>query len=151
MTSTDPRIFRSAYLETIYTANGVSFQFSDLETGATLYNGRRFCLVTAANPRSEALPEARNDALNLEMKSRLNSRGWAFTDSLGHDPTGTWREPGFLIWDATLEEVLALGRDFGQNAIVYGESGRVALAWCDTGELEWLTAKTLPRAENLRP
>jgi hypothetical protein len=143
MTSTDPKIFRSAYLETIYTADGVSFKFSDLETRVPLYNGRRFGLITAANPRSKALSDARNDALNLELKSRVISCGWAFTDSLGHDPSGAWREPGLLIWDATLEDVLALGRDFGQNAVVYGESGRVALAWCDTGELEWFAVRVL--------
>ncbi|NJK45259.1 MAG: DUF3293 domain-containing protein [Pleurocapsa sp. SU_196_0] len=119
----DPKNFRAAYLETMYTANDVSFRFTDLEPGVTLYDGRRFSLITAANPRSEALSDARNDALNLEMKSCVLARGWAFTDSLGHDPTGTWREPGFLIWDAALEDVLALGRDFGQNAIVYGRIG----------------------------
>jgi Protein of unknown function (DUF3293) len=143
MTESHPKEFRAAYLETVYEAGGEAFQFSPLETGIALYQGRRFTLITAANPRSAAFSDAENDARNLQMSREIEARGWHFEASLGRSPSGDWCEPGFLIWDAPLEDVLELGRGFGQNAIVYGEDGRIALAWCDDGDLEWFHARRL--------
>jgi hypothetical protein len=137
----NPKDFRDAYLETIYRAAGSSFQYSSEPTDFRLFDGRTFSLMTAANPRSEPFSDADNDARNLEMQAVMESKGWSLEPSEGVSPAGEWREPGFLIWDAPLEKVLQVGRNFGQNAVVYGTDGRIALAWCDDGELEWFTAK----------
>jgi hypothetical protein len=141
MSDAHPKNFRQAYLETVYEAGTVAFRFTPLETGFTLYDGKRFFLITAANPRSEPFTDDANDARNLEMRGVLEAGNWSFETSLGRSPSGDWREHGFLIWDAPLEAVLELGRMFGQNAVVYGENGRIALAWCDDGDLEWFFAQ----------
>ena len=137
----NPRDFRSAYLETVYTAGGISWVFSPVDAGLELNGGRRFTLVTAANPRSEAWSDADNAGRNQQMQLEIAANGWAFETSVGSSPQGDWREQGFLIWDAPLDEIVSVGRKFGQNAICYGEAGRVALVWCDDGQLEWFYAK----------
>ena len=136
-----PKDFKSAYLETVYTAGGISWLFSPVDAGLELYGGRRFALITAANPRSEAWSEADNDQRNAEMRLEIVAKGWTFAESVGSSPNGDWREYGCLIWDAPLDQVVNIGREYGQNAICYGEAGRVALVWCDSCELEWFYAK----------
>jgi Protein of unknown function (DUF3293) len=137
----NPKDFRQAYFETVYRAAGVAFRFSSLQTGVVLYGGRPFALLTAANPRSEAFPDEENATLNARMRHDLESKGWAITESLGTDVKHEWLEPGFLVWDAPLPDILEIGRRFGQNAVVFGEAGRVALVWCDDAELEWFNAE----------
>ena len=137
----NPKDFRSAYLETVYTAGGISWLFSPIDTGLELYDGRKFALITAANPRSEAWSDADNDQRNAELRLEIAAKGWAFEESVGSSPSGDWREYGCLIWDAPLEAVLKIGRHYGQNAICHGEAGRVALVWCDDGETEWFYAR----------
>lgn len=137
----NPKDFRSAYLETVYTAGGISWVFSPSDTRLELYNGRRFALMTAANPRSELCSDADNAGRNQRMQLEIAAQGWSFTESLGSSGNGDWREHGFLIWDAALEKLVKIGREYGQNAICFGEAGRVALVWCDDGETEWFYAK----------
>lgn len=141
ITSMNPKDFTSAYVETVYTAGGISWVFSSEDSGLELYGGRTFALITAANPRSEPWSDADNAGRNAAMQLEIAAHGWAFEGSIGSSPIGDWREHGFLIWDAPLEEVLKLGRDYGQNAVCYGSSDRVALVWCDDGDLEWFYAK----------
>jgi hypothetical protein len=139
----NPKDFRSAYLDTVYDAGGVRFQYSETNTGLVLYSGKRFTLMTAANPRSQNLSDADNAERNAQMRAAIQASGRGFEASLGMSPDGSWQEHGFLIWDAPLIEVLKLGRTFGQNAIVYGELGRIALAWCDDELMEWFYAKAV--------
>jgi hypothetical protein len=128
---------RQSYLETIYHAGDEAFTLSARGTGEAIFGGRRFTLITAQNPFSQPLPDAENAKRNNQMRLEIETRGWAYGDSSGSSPDQTWREDGFVIWDAPVQDVLELGRRFEQNAIVYGEADRVALGWCDTGELEW--------------
>ena len=137
----NPKDFRSAYVETVYTAGGISWVFSPVDAGLELYCGRRFALITAANPRSEMWSDADNDQRNAEVRLEIAAKNWAFTTTVGSSPNGDWRERGCLIWDAPLDEVVKIGQRYGQNAICYGEAGRVALVWCDDGETEWFYAK----------
>jgi hypothetical protein len=133
----NPKDHRQSYLETIYHVGDEAFTLSARATGYLLFAGRRFSLITAQNPFSQVLSEAENLERNRKMQLELEARSWAYGDSSGTSPDQAWREDGFVIWDAPLEDVLELGRRFEQNAIVYGEAGRVALGWCVTGELEW--------------
>ena len=137
----NPKDFRSAYLETVYTAGGISWVFSPEDCGLQVYGRRRFALITAANPRSEAWSDADNDRRNSELEESLYAYGWEYDQSLGSSPTGEWHEKGFTIWDGDVNVGLFFAREFEQNAIVYGEAGRVALVWCDDGDLEWFYAE----------
>lgn len=144
---TDPRAFRQAYLETIYHAQDIAFTLSRQPTGITLFDGRAFGLITAANPFSTPLSNEENDARNRAMQRELERLGLSYGPSLGTDRTGSWQEPGFIIWDTSAEAILSLGRQFDQNAIVYGVAQRVSLGWCADQRMEWFHARFPARLE----
>jgi len=138
---TDPKTFRQSYLETIYCAENLRFTLRDSLEGDLLWDGRLFALITAANPRSQVLPDEENKLRNAALEGEFIARGWRYGPSFGTDRAETWREDGFIVWDETADDLLELGREFEQNAIVYGASGGVALGWCDTRELERFKAR----------
>lgn len=141
----NPRNHRRAYLETIFSAHGVAFRLSDEPTGARLYEGRTFTLITNSNPRSLRLTDAENAARNLTMQRELERSSLSFGSSLGTSRDGTWHEQGFIIWDTPPDVTLEIGRRHEQNAIVFGRQDRVALGWCDDHELEWMYARLEPK------
>ncbi|MEE4639196.1 MAG: DUF3293 domain-containing protein [Wenzhouxiangella sp.] len=77
-------------------------------------------LITACNPASHAQSERRNQAANRQLQSELSRRKLVFSQTLALDPEDRWPdEPGFLIAGLAREAAAALGRRFGQNAIVW--------------------------------
>ena len=135
------RDFKLAYLETVYNTVAHRFTLSEEDLGLGLFAGRRFSVLTAANPFSKELSEAENAARNLEMQLEIEKLGFEHDWSYGEQSDQTWREDGFVIFDAPLEVTLELARKFEQNAILHGVDSRVALAWCDNEELEWYFAQ----------
>ena len=109
--------------------------------GLELFAGRRISVLTAANPFSKELSASENQARNLEMQLEIEKLGFEHDWSYGEQSDQTWREDGFVIFDAPLEVALDLGRKYEQNAILHGFDSRVALAWCDNEELEWFFAR----------
>jgi hypothetical protein len=130
-----------AYVETVYNTAAHRFTLSSEDMELELFTGRRFSVLTAANPFSKQLSDSENAARNLDMKLEIEKLGFDFEWSYGEQSDHSWREDGFVIFDAPLEVTLELGRKFEQNAILYGVDSRVALAWCDNGELEWFFAR----------
>ena len=131
------RDFRVAYLETVYVTETLRFTLSSTDFGITVFEGRRFCLLTAANPFSQELTLAENGERNLELERQIKALGLGYSWSYGEQSDSSWREDGFVIFDVSLETAMLLARTFDQNAILYGQDARVALAWCDNEELEW--------------
>jgi hypothetical protein len=89
-------------------------------------------IVTACNPASRRRDTARNRHANVLLLRRLDAMGLAWLPALAHG-TGAeahlWDEPGFALPGAPREAVVALGRRFGQNAVVWMDAaGRVSLA-----------------------
>jgi hypothetical protein len=141
---THPKSFRQNYLETLYSAENVRFTLQDTLEGDKLWEGRLFALITAANPRSKPLSDEENNLRNAMLEGELLARGWKYGPSFGTDRAVSWKEDGFVVWDQTADDLLELGREFQQNAIVYGAAGWVALGWCDDWELERFTAQLEP-------
>jgi len=141
---TDPKTFRESYLEAIYGAESLRFTLHSALEGDLLWNGRLFALITAANSRSQVLSKGENKLRNAMLEGELIARGWKYGSSFGTNRAASWREDGFIVWDETLDDVLELGREFEQNAIVYGASGWIALGWCDAWELERFKARLEP-------
>ena len=79
--------------------------------------------ITASNPGSEPRPPAENQAANGKLleTQRLLSRTCLLGE--GRAPDGSWGERSFLILGTPRDEAAALGRAFGQNAIVFCEKG----------------------------
>ena len=85
---------------------------------------RTAAFVTAANPGSKPRPKAENQAANQKLleSQRLLSR--TCLEGEGRAPDRSWAERSFLVLGIPLAEAEALGRSYGQNAIVFCEKGR---------------------------
>src|SRR3954469_18813194 len=85
---------------------------------------RMAAFITASNPRSKPRPKEENEAANARLleSQRLLSR--TCLEGEGRSPDGNWAERSLLILGIPLAEAEALGRAYGQNAIVFCEKGR---------------------------
>jgi hypothetical protein len=91
-----------------------------------------WALITASNPYSQILAELENQQRHQKLKEHLQELQYPWLEALGRDQTGTWTpEPSFWILGIERSQAIAIGRQFEQNAIVYGELHQPA-------ELQWL-------------
>jgi len=79
--------------------------------------------VTAANPRSEKKSAAENAAALALLDQVIAAAGYPWRAGEGREPDGGWVEPSRLVMGIYRENAEALGRLFGQNAIVFVEKG----------------------------
>jgi len=86
--------------------------------------------VTACNPRSVCLPDEENAPRTAELEVALRDGGWPHHRGISVGRNGGWAEASFLVLGIPEGEAVALGRRFGQNAIVAGRAGEPArLVW----------------------
>lgn len=80
--------------------------------------------LTAVNPRSERKPPDENVAAMRSLESEVSAAGFPWLPGEGRDPHGQWPpEPSLFVLGISVEEAAALGRRYGQNAIVFVEKG----------------------------
>ena len=79
--------------------------------------------VTAANPRSKPRPAAENAAALATLDQLIAAAGYPWRAGEARDPDGSWVEPSRLVVGIYRENAEALGRLFGQNAIVFVQKG----------------------------
>lgn len=103
-------------------------------TDFLLLNARRsFAFVTAYNPYSvRQLSLVENQARHARLTAELTSRHLPFLPASARDTADRWPvEDGVFVLDASLGEMLAIGRHYGQNAILWGEVGELpGVLWC---------------------
>ena len=81
--------------------------------------------ITAANPRGEAAGAWRNEVANAALVESLAKAGHRCFEGEGRDPQGRWTpERSALVIGIARADAEAVGRAFGQNAIVFIERGR---------------------------
>jgi hypothetical protein len=81
-------------------------------------------VVTAFNPRSVVLTEAENRERHTRLTALLDARGHDYALGEGRDPTGHWKaELECVVFALSLEQGLAIARQFDQNAIVFVTRG----------------------------
>jgi len=79
--------------------------------------------VTAANPRGEVTTPWKNEIANAALVQTL--AGYSCFEGEGRDPQGRWTpERSALVVGISRSDAEAVGRAFGQNAIVFVEKGR---------------------------
>ena len=90
-----------------------------------------WAFITAFNPYSQRLERSENLRHNRLLAEAIEQRGLAFLNAEGRDPSGLWPvEESFFILGITQADAVALGKQFCQNAILYGEIGEPAkLLW----------------------
>ena len=80
--------------------------------------------VTAANPRSGKRTAAQNAEAMAALDGMLAAAGYPRYPGEGRAGDGSWREPSVLAVGIYRENAMALGRLFGQNALVFIEKGK---------------------------
>ena len=80
--------------------------------------------VTASNPHSKPRPAAENQAANERLLESQRLLARTCLEGEGRATDASWAERSFLILGIPLAEAEALGRAFGQNAVVFCEKGR---------------------------
>jgi hypothetical protein len=76
--------------------------------------------ITACNPRSAPLSDADNHQRQLALAAEVTRRGLFFLPGVGQHSSNGWPgEPSYLVFGLSLEEAMALGREWEQNAIVW--------------------------------
>ncbi len=91
------------------------------DAGATTW-----AYVTAWNPGSVKQTADENARLQALLVAEVGAHGWQTYPGEGVGVSAWLAEKSLLIIGATREEGLALGRQFNQLAVVYGEAGKVA-------------------------
>lgn len=80
--------------------------------------------LTAANPGSVVKTARQNLMATATLVESQTALGYACYEGEGRDPTGAWpAEPSVLVVGIPRAEAEALGRAFGQNAIVWFDRG----------------------------
>ncbi|MCX7184674.1 MAG: DUF3293 domain-containing protein [Nitrosospira sp.] len=76
--------------------------------------------ITACNPGSQPHSLAANQVAQARLHEELSRHTDQIIEGTGSDPSGIWpAEPSLLALGVELEVAEALGRQFGQNAIVW--------------------------------
>lgn len=76
--------------------------------------------VTAWNPYSEETGPEQNNAAQARLEAELKLRALAYIPGVGQHPSQQWPgEPSVLVLGLSLEAAKVLGKDYGQNAIVW--------------------------------
>ena len=109
------------YLTTCFTAKTPVNGWPDL-----------FFIITPCNPYS--MGERGDDADAIQALSKqLTGVGYWQHPVVGSSPDGLHREAGFAIAGLSLEDALALGREYLQNAIFSVKLGKLKIHGCFDG------------------
>lgn len=80
--------------------------------------------ITAWNPGGRPCGDQDNQAAQVRLERALEDRPYGCYPGEGRDPAGHWpAEPSLLVVGIPRAEARALGRAFGQNALVFIERG----------------------------
>ena len=81
--------------------------------------------ITAANPRGVATSAWKNEIANAALVETQTKAGYRCFEGEGRDPQRRWTpERSALVVGVPRADAEAVGRAFGQNAIVFVEKGR---------------------------
>jgi hypothetical protein len=93
----------------------------------------RFGIVTACDPDGRSASAADNAAVTERLRRELARGTTTFFPVTGGSPNFLHAEPGFGVVATTAEEIVALGRDWRQEAVFWVEHGAVQLVPCGEG------------------
>ena len=90
-----------------------------------------WALITAYNPYSQLLDSHENHRRNQTLLDVLKPMGKPIRHAVGWDKSDQWPpEESLFIIGITRADAIAIGQQFSQNAILYGELGQaIELLW----------------------
>ena len=93
---------------------------TDLEA---YWPARRYLFITARNPASEPRSDTANETADALLVGRLDDAGAVRHPAWAEDPSGEWREPGWLLADVGPDHCVRLAQEFGQAGVLAWERG----------------------------
>jgi len=93
----------------------------------------QWAFITAENPGSVPLPREANAERMRQLRAAVEAAGYRHYPGFGQDPAGDWpAEASLLVLGIEEAAAAALGRHFGQRAIVAGRRDEPAgLVWLE--------------------
>jgi len=79
--------------------------------------GRAIYVMTAHNPGGQIVSDAANAAAEARLAAELERRGLTWWPAAGGDPSWTHVESGAAVIEVDEADAVALGAEFGQEAI----------------------------------
>jgi hypothetical protein len=84
-------------------------------------NAYTWCFISALNPHSMQMSEDENEKRHRNLVDKIKAMKWRFCEGNGIPAGDNWKpEKSVLILDISMNEAIELGKDFQQNAIVFG-------------------------------
>ena len=94
--------------------------------------GRAIYVMTAHNPGGQIASNAVNASAEARLATELERRGLTWWPAAGGDPSWTHVEPGAAVIGIDEADAIALGAEFGQDAIfVLTPAGRQVMGCAD--------------------
>jgi hypothetical protein len=97
--------------------------------------GRTIAVITAHNPGGQPAGEEANAAAQRALEAELDRRGLAWWRADGADPAWTHVEESAAVPGLALPDAIALGAQFGQEAIFLLSRTSLTVADCATGKI----------------
>jgi len=126
---------RAAYESTRFVAHGpggdldilIGRNLPELDRLLTEEGATEWAYISAWNPRSEPTPAEVNSATQIELEAELSTAGYRFFPGEGVPADSAWPpEASVLVLGINRAAAIAVGRRYGQNAIVVGAKGQAA-------------------------
>lgn len=126
-----------AYLETVYQV-GRPCRFvlqigqvsHKLELEQQKHHTDCSAFISACNPFSQLLDAASNAQRHGELGAELERLGLGFIEGIGQHPVNDWPgEASYLVFGLKLEQAIALGNRYQQNAIVWSDASACPRLW----------------------
>ncbi len=128
-----------AYLNTTYSTKNpeLAIKIGELNQPLNVFlfdnNSFTWAFVSASNPFSSILSKDENNLRHEALIQKTKSMKWRFCEGVGNPSDESWKaEKSLLILDISKKEAIELGKEFNQNAIVFGRLSQAPeLVFCD--------------------
>jgi hypothetical protein len=117
-----------AYLETTYVTKKpeLSIKIGEINRALNIFLFDNNCFfwafVSAYNPYSSILSDDENELLHKELIEKVKSMKLRYCEGAGIPSDESWKaEKSLLILDISKKDAIALGKEYKQNAIVFGK------------------------------
>lgn len=110
--------------------------------------GRPIAVITAHNPAGVVVPDEANDKAQAALEAALDARGLDWWPAAGADPQWAHVEASVAVPGMSEADALALGAEFGQDAIFLLTPGSRKVIACATGRRSVTGWSIVPEAES---
>ena len=123
----------NAYKTTTYSVPGLGLNIRVGEYDKVLqktlkqHNLTTWAFITAWNPESRQLSLPDNRDRNQALLTQLKSEGFAIYEGIGIPDISDWTpEESLFVMGVSQQRAIELGIKYGQNALIFGQVGKLA-------------------------